>query len=129
MNGILHLTLDWHSGKRKLTLVQEGDIPKLRDKQLAIAISASQHTSETEDDNEAEYGRLVADDPVIITEQIERFVNTLKGALGPVATPVPANICGGTTDHSSPGPRGRVLASMGWPTRRGTPASLGKTWG
>ena len=40
---------------------------------------ASQHTSETEGDDEAEYGRLVVDGPVIIREHIERVVNTLQG--------------------------------------------------
>ena len=44
-----------------------------------MAESASQHTSEIEGNDKDEYGRLVVDNPVIITEHIERFVNTLQG--------------------------------------------------
>ena len=50
---------------------------RLRDNQLEMDESAFQHTSDTKGDDEAEYGKLIADGLVII--HMERFVNTLKG--------------------------------------------------
>ena len=44
-----------------------------------MAVNASQHTSETKDNDEAKYGRLFVDSPVIIKDHIERFIKTLQG--------------------------------------------------
>ena len=51
----------------------------IRDYQLEMDESASQHTSETKDDDGAECNMRVVDGSIIITEHTERFVNILHG--------------------------------------------------
>ena len=45
---------------------------------LGMDKNAPQHISETKVGNEAEHGRMVADDSIVISEHTERFVSILQ---------------------------------------------------